>query len=294
MTVLLTIAQTNAADISIDRFIKSDNYYLKLEGEIQNGDFEKILNISSNKIISTIYLYSPGGNVQEAMKISEYLNENLITTTAPTIIQGLPELGINGFNTCKTKYGPKNITNCTCDSSCGYIWILASIRSGNVIRLHRPRFDYNDYSNMTVIDAKKSYDILINNLKNRFVESQINPQIIEIVMNTSSGSIKKLTDDELELVGKYAPFLEELFMAKCKDHIDELMQYNVLEEKHKLYDKILRDNCLPNSASLTNFCIKNTEEWDKSFYLMTKNEPKNYFKCRTSKLNELRISLQSK
>ena len=270
--------------------ITLEDHTIKLEGEIVKGDLDKIKILSRNVIIYSIRLFSPGGNVQEAFRISDYMNENLISAHAPFILSNRPK--DEPFNSCRMKGGPKDQKNCTCGSSCAFIWLLSSIRTGNTIGVHRPRFNYDDYANMNLDEAKNSYSKMINLVKDRLIDAQINPQIIDLVMNTSSGSIRFLTKNELKLINKYSPYLNELLIAKCNKFIDELSEYNAAADEQETLSQIVEEKCLYEPSASSKYCTDIWNKWLKLDRLRDFLEPKNYRKCERSELNDMRLKAQ--
>jgi hypothetical protein len=187
---------------------------LSLEGVIERGDLEKIQRKANDSIILKIFVSSPGGNVDEAIKIADYVNTKFISVVAP--------LKRSNGTLCNP-YDPPNKL-CTCDSACAIVWLLAPSRGGNVIGIHRPRFDYDDYAGLSLEQAKLSYNRMLDGLTAKLKEDRVDQSIIERMMRTPSRSMYYLTKKEIELIGYYAPYIDELLIAKCKDYIYDEQQ----------------------------------------------------------------------
>jgi hypothetical protein len=58
-----------------------------VEGTIERGDYEKLLFLieKSNPFFFQLYLNSPGGDVEEAMKIGRLVRHIMLTVDAPTL-----------------------------------------------------------------------------------------------------------------------------------------------------------------------------------------------------------------
>ena len=81
-----SIEISKAAEITAHEFIrscKSITYIVTIEGSIVGGDAEKLSSNLMGRSVTSVLLNSPGGDVLEAMKISELLNHRIITATAP-------------------------------------------------------------------------------------------------------------------------------------------------------------------------------------------------------------------
>lgn len=133
----LVAASSNAAEFSI----APNGVGMEINGEIQKGDATKLANFilkdgGMNAFLKTVYLNSPGGDVREALKMSEILD---IGFTQTIVSKGA-----------------------LCASACVYLWASGSVRYpiGN-IGLHRlttanPSFDVRKTEQAT---SKPSKDV---------------------------------------------------------------------------------------------------------------------------------------
>ena len=266
--------------------ITQSSYTIYLEGKIEKGDFEKIRTESRGKIIKNIELWSPGGNVQEALKISEFLNNKLISAHAPDFLTNEGKTIIDTCNLSDVR--PRDKANCTCNSSCAIIWLLAPFRLGTIVGIHRPRFDYDDYSGMTTEQAKMTFDQMVSEIKTKLVEGQVNPKIVEIMFNTSSSNIHYLTFDEIVEIGARKSFIDELINARCQKHILELQNYNSF---NLMWDEATNDFA-KNCHEMTTYCKKLVNKIGEMARDFKKMEPVNFNKCQSRELNKLLLSSQ--
>jgi hypothetical protein len=109
-----------------------------LRGAIVNGDYEKIKSwINPNTF--AFELMSPGGNVDEALKIGRLLRKYEVDTEA-------------AYN------------RPPCASACALIWFGGITRSGKV-GLHRPFFDDPAYKRLPLTDASTVYNRMLKDVK---------------------------------------------------------------------------------------------------------------------------------
>ena len=78
MFVLLACGPAVAADFSF----KKKNIIL-MEGEIVAGDFARLRAMTKGRLIVILDMRSPGGDVVEALKIADFLNDKLIIAQIP-------------------------------------------------------------------------------------------------------------------------------------------------------------------------------------------------------------------
>ena len=75
-----------AAEVTFTEYKGKDgtpSRILYLEGRIERGDLAKIRSVAEGSYVRYIYLWSPGGDVSEALAISDYLNDKLISASVP-------------------------------------------------------------------------------------------------------------------------------------------------------------------------------------------------------------------
>jgi len=199
-----------------------------VEGEIEFGDLDKIQKEVKKGFVFSINFWSRGGNLDEALRISDFLNEKKIGLRAP-YYNGVTK----PCDGTVDKLRPRSQENCNCASACAVIWLLAPFRSGNIVGLHRPRFEEKYFANLKPDEAKKTYDKLILNLKEKLSSSQVDQKLIEKNFSTPSDSIYYLSEQEIGQAGNEAPFLHEYINAKCAAFIPEKQKYDSLGKQIK-------------------------------------------------------------
>jgi hypothetical protein len=149
-----------------------------LHGEIVKGDYEKIEQILRLKKPSTFHLYSPGGDVNEALKIGRLFRQYLIYTDA---------VGGNYFTQTQRFECGQN-WDC-CASACALIWFGGAERTGSV-GLHRPYTNDPSFRDFPPVEASTKYRQILNDVVDYLNEMEAPKSIIETVVNTSSGEIR--------------------------------------------------------------------------------------------------------
>jgi hypothetical protein len=141
------VVSANAADFTLN----DEFYSVRLEGKIVSGDYEKLrsiaddlgLNIRDNpqqSIHVVLHLYSPGGNLLEAIKIGRLVRALRWMTSAPQNYSKPSDLE---YDVRKQK---EPETNYMCASACFFIFVAgieryAGYRSNVaplILGIHRP------------------------------------------------------------------------------------------------------------------------------------------------------------
>src|SRR5258706_2743716 len=115
-----------------------------LSARIVKGDYEKVAAMYAREHPHLLYLFlqSPGGDVEEAIKIGRLVRKYLITAAAPSFMDPpagafaalLPDYSVlNSFFGARICSG----SSCICASACALIWFGAPQRE-DTVRLHRP------------------------------------------------------------------------------------------------------------------------------------------------------------
>jgi hypothetical protein len=178
---------------------------LFLSGEIKTGDYQKIKRILLKRDVlpRTISLDSPGGDIEEAIRIGRFLRRALFQSTI-------------------SEYGQ-------CDSACFILWASAVRRFPAAVwldhdtakwegqlGLHRPYFDRSRYAQLTPIDARNAYQELDTSVRDYLVELKVPTDIIERMFRTKSTDAEYIADVALiDKLGQEAPYFEEWLIAKC-------------------------------------------------------------------------------
>ncbi len=185
LTVLMSLSiEASAADIR--PLVHGSGSYreLVIEGTIESGDFEKFVKIirDNQGQISTVYIFSPGGDFYEAMKIGRAMRSLELSSMVPMRdSSGRPSCGDGGF-------GPKpnDPKNCTCASAGFFIHIGGVHRGGTFLAVHRPYFEKGKFGKLLEEDAKKAFATLQDSARDYMLEMGIPKHIQEDVLGTPS------------------------------------------------------------------------------------------------------------
>ena len=159
MIVLLNFSMVFSANIDVARIPGKPAIVmgLKIEGDIEKGDAARF--IAALKTLGpgygTVYLYSRGGDVREAMEIGATVRRMRLSTEAPVKFSGYPPI-------C-TPVEANVETNCQCSSSCFLIYAGGVSRQGNLIGLHRPYLPRSTMANLSDVvfeDFQTSVELL--------------------------------------------------------------------------------------------------------------------------------------
>ncbi|MCG8006635.1 MAG: ATP-dependent Clp protease proteolytic subunit [Candidatus Thiodiazotropha lotti] len=125
---------------------------------------------------NTLWLYSPGGLILEAMKIGDMIAEK-------------------GMNSIVAFRGH-------CYSSCVFIYAAAKTRGGiGDVGIHRPFASEISADNLSYSEYLKKYDALTPVLKQYFSKYGVSPSLVDSMNVVSSDDIKILSESELESYG---------------------------------------------------------------------------------------------
>jgi hypothetical protein len=188
-----------------------------VEGPIERGDYEKVLAFlkQNHPYIGGFSLLSPGGDVEEAMKIGRILRRYLISTGSsvryhyengerfedekPFLSNGQREL-------CRGE-------DCICASACALVWMGGIYRSG-IIGLHRPRTEEIGFRLLSPANASVQYHKILDRMITYMKEMEAPQSIVEMTIATPSGDMRWV--DAMEEMGlNESPSIAEWIAASC-------------------------------------------------------------------------------
>ena len=206
----------------------------------------------------TVYLYSRGGDVETAIAIAEQIFALRLHTASPTssrpdgprycrwlpgsderrqreaeitradaeaVQRSLkdPSIAAPQFPVFHGDYDPRygiGDPRCTCASACFFIWAAGAEREGDVIVIHRPYVDPQQYAMLSADEAQAAYKKLADKVRDFLVKIGIDNSLIEKMMRVDSEHALPLTSAELASL-RIAPYWQELKLANCpKDDTD--------------------------------------------------------------------------
>ncbi|MGO9312431.1 MAG: hypothetical protein ACLQDI_06810 [Syntrophobacteraceae bacterium] len=194
---------------------------LIIEGEIEPGDFDIFIKAlrDNQGLISSVNLFSPGGDFNEAMKIGRAIRALELHSQAPM-------LDPHGKPFCENDdtlgLMPKDPKNCNCSSACFFIHIGAVHRGGTFLAVHRPYFNQTQFRKLTEVQAKKEFESLQNRARDYMQEMGVPKHIQEDVLGTPSD--RALILDEKTVKTYFwgdLPYRHEWLKAKCSRLSDD-------------------------------------------------------------------------
>jgi hypothetical protein len=184
---------------------------IEMSGRIVPGDAKRLDELLDKEgaIFGILALRSPGGDVAEAMKVGRLVRKRLLYTRAPSD-------GGNGKRYCSIGGSPEASSECVCLSSCFLIYAAGIHRTGNVLGLHRPRYDEAFFAKLPLDEANKRYGAVIEQIRAYLVEMGVGDRYLDRMMRVSSSEMEivKPEDAERDLSG-FIPAMAEWLKAKC-------------------------------------------------------------------------------
>lgn len=206
---------THAAEMRL--LVRDDYRSLVIEGPIESGDYEHFLKVIKDNQgkLTDVYLFSPGGDFVEAMKIGRAMR-------ALEIGSMVPRRNSAGQPVCDDEMGkilsalPRNPANCTAASAAFFIHVGAVERGGLYLLVHRPSFAPEQFAKLTETQAQAAFDVLQHDARTYMTEMGVPPQVQEEVMGTPPDKGVLLDDKTVRnyFVGQI-PYQQEWRHAKC-------------------------------------------------------------------------------
>lgn len=181
---------------------------LMIQGEIKIGDSKKIRELAVKDRVRFfraasrgILLDSPGGNVDEAIKIAEILRSLAFPVWA--------------FQPYK------------CLSSCFLIYAAAATRyaTTDTVGIHRPYFPQNLTLKIDPREAEILYRQKLSEVKLWLERQNVPVILINEMMQRTSQEIYWLDVDDIRKIGANAPWYEEWLIARCPNFVETEKQF---------------------------------------------------------------------
>jgi hypothetical protein len=225
-----------------------DNYCSQgyLSGEISKGDYVKVTGFfrSHHPFLTEFALSSPGGDVEEAVKIGRFFRRYLIRAEAPRV-RGPPRQRVSSLPLLGSIHPLCRGPSCICASACALIWFGGIERSGS-IGLHRPLITDTAFRNLPAAEASLVYRRSLAAIADYLGDMEVPRPIIDGMVATGSAEMRWVEDDNLE----QPPSIAEWMNASCgaltnqeKEKHSELMGEDAsqLPQQEQLLYKLLHD-----------------------------------------------------
>lgn len=233
LSAALSIQSAFAADIRQARTARGQPLgAIMIEGKIEQGDFEKFTNffIDNPRINSAVYLYSPGGNFAEALKIGRLVHTLKLTTWAPQSIEA--SVPLNEIN---------DQTNRVCASSCFFIFVAGAQRFGEIVGIHRPYLPPEAYKNLSMGEAGRTHIAVAEVVEQYLKEIDVSSSYAARIMAVDSGEIEWLSEEEIKRnFYDFAPAYREWIAAVCSppSETDKNRMLQILDSTPAQYKKL--------------------------------------------------------
>jgi hypothetical protein len=204
--------------------------YVNMWGSIDPGDDQKFRSIilpylRNGYIVFQINIFSPGGNVQTAMKIGDQirtLQTRTVTSSTEAIIHNNRRVLTNNAICIFSKSASGFITIdivrghrwCTCESACFLVWASGITRQGGRIGIHRFYWRGQDFGNLPVAQARELYQRTESEFRTYVNNLNVPATIVDRLFATDSHGMYFLSWPEIQLLDS-TPFLEEMVYSKC-------------------------------------------------------------------------------
>jgi len=205
---------------------------LLLKGEIEPGDYQRLLKIiraNPDRFWQSkgIVLASPGGDIQEALKIARFV---------------------------KGTYTPVFVGKATgpCVSACFFIYATAARREAatETIGIHRPYVHPQHLNSLTPRQAEALQKELLKQARSYLAELLVPTNIIDKMFQRASTEVYWLSDDEIEeQLGRRPPWYEQFLIARCG--LDKSLEKRYFKGYDQaLLDRLVEVNNCGNRLSL--------------------------------------------
>lgn len=226
-----------------------------IEGQIEEGDYDTFIKIvqENQAKINGIYLFTPGGDFVEGMKIGRAVRALELSSQAPM-------MDSNGNPVCDTGFGPKPKApeNCTCASAGFFIHIGAIHRGGTYLAVHRPYFSKGKFGDLPQDEAMKAFDALQNSARDYMEEMGVPKHIQEDVLGTPSDKVLLLDDKTIKTYfWQELPYRHEWVRNRCS------IMTSSDEARFDLYAKRLIATKNPREAGLSKSEWSDLEDLNK-------------------------------
>ncbi len=213
---------------------------LVIEGAIEAGDAKSFIAlVKKHADVGEAYIFSSGGNYEEAIKIGRAMRSLEMSSNVPyryshdELLQIDRVMGSDlsshyksGEPVCGHISGieptPMDGKNCICASACFFIHIGGISREGNFLAVHRPYFVKGMFGKLPEVEAKKKFDALIKSSHEYMTDMGVPKSVQEDVLGTSSDEVSLLENKTIKTYFTGAiPSRYEWLKNKCSLLSDE-------------------------------------------------------------------------
>jgi hypothetical protein len=187
-----------------------------LTGEIKPGDAHAVETMVRKNLpfLGLLALNSPGGSVDEAIRIGRAARRYYLKTAAPSIWDGQRKLIVSGEIT--------DAPDAICASACFFAWLGGPTRMGEAIAIHRPFPPAAEMRTLSPAEADRLYHDLSNKILIYLSEMDAAPHWLSDMMKIPSDDLHMIPEGQVheELEGDARtmfdiPSLAQWKLSKC-------------------------------------------------------------------------------
>lgn len=207
----ITTREASAAEMRVVIEGAGSDRALAIEGHIATGDFDTFIRLIREHQATIVYLFSPGGDFTEAMKIGRALR-------ALELPSRVPMRTSSDRPTCGGLPGivPTDPRNCTCASACFFIHVASTHRGGDYLAVHRPYFATGEFGRLSQEDAMKAFDALQLTATQYMEDMGVPTHVQEDVLGTPSDRTLILDGKTVETYfSGDLPYRDEWIRSRC-------------------------------------------------------------------------------
>ena len=193
-----------------------DSQKIVIEGPIQAGDYEKFLATAkeASGYVEEVFLYTPGGDFVEGMKIGRAMRALRLSARAPLTREcegeALEFLLKEGFL--------KDARNCLCASAGFFMLAGAVYRSGEEIYVHRPFLQPERLAGLSGTQAGEVAGLLKRESEKYLKDMGLPQSIVDYVWSIPGKEAVRLSPDiRSKYFSLFIPEYQDWYHARCPE-----------------------------------------------------------------------------
>lgn len=180
---------------------------ISMTGPIRKGDAGRLVRILTSDPIRLggdrfLLLESPGGDVEEAMRIGEVVKSAMLITSLVRVADLENER--------------RNVRR-RCVSACFLVFLAGAERKAYLgeLGIHRPYFDPDVYRNSSALEVAKAQERIEEAVRRYSKNHGVSDALLEKMMSHSSRQAYWLTSDERSSLEGEQSWYQEIMIASC-------------------------------------------------------------------------------
>lgn len=212
LAIALLSCPLHAAEIrSESASISSPAVNVFFEGKVVVGDYERLRSLLKQQgpRVERLYLFSPGGNLSEALQIAALVKRLQMRTTGPQVGY---DSALRPYPECRT-IKPRDSRNCLCASSCFVIWAAGGERDRSALAVHRPIFEPEAFGALPLAEAEAQYEKLLRGMGEYIDTLRVPVDLKEKMLSTAARDTYVF--ESPEQMNGFSPAFDEWIAARC-------------------------------------------------------------------------------